>query len=78
MLCSFSPPNRQGSQFQIRYGVRTGDLGSPDVMGDSNNGSLLFRTSNRTAFLLGGWPTGAQVSITIVQRAYSKCRHVFQ
>lgn len=55
--------NRQGSQFQIRYGVRTGDLGSPGVMGDSNNGSLLFRTSNRTAFLLGGWPSGAQVSI---------------
>ena len=25
------------------------------------NDSLLFHTSNRTAFLLGGWPEGAQV-----------------
>ena len=28
-----------------------------------DNGSLLFRTSERTAFLLGGWPEGAEVRL---------------
>lgn len=42
--------------------MSTGGLGIPEAMGNLNNGTVLFRTSNRTAFLLGGWPQGAQVN----------------
>ena len=61
--------NRHGPRFQIRYGVNVGEFDSSQTMGAINNGSLLFRTSNRTAYLLGGRPQEAQVklcNITIV------------
>ena len=64
MFSALSPPlplYRVGSQFQLRVGVSLNGL--DDVAkGNLANDSLLFRTSNRTAFFLGGWPEGAQVA----------------
>ena len=52
---------RHGSQFEVRFGVAVGSL-NLETMGATVNGSQLFQTSNRTAFLLGGWPQNAQVT----------------
>lgn len=58
---------RHGSQFQLRYGVTLAALSSGETGGALSNGSVLFRVSQRTAFLLGGWPEGAQVNPAIMQ-----------
>ena len=62
---------RVGSQFQLRYGVSTGGLGDPITMGTISNNSLLFQTSERTAFLFGGLPEGAQVRLVFKNSSYS-------
>ena len=50
---------RGGSQFQLDFQP----LGGGGVHVESLvNGSLLFHSTQRTAFLLGGWPQGAEVS----------------
>ena len=54
--------SRHGSLFQLQYGV-TNEPGVGTLGGSLTNGSVLFRVSPRTAFLLGGWPEGAQVRI---------------
>ena len=66
ILPSHPPPptctrtSRVGSQFQFYF--RSGPTyGNPSLETAVQNDSLLFHTSNRTAFLLGGWPEGAQV-----------------
>ena len=46
----------------MRYGVSIGRLGSPFMFGTIVNDSILFTTSNRTAFVLGGAPNGLQVA----------------
>ena len=38
-------------------------------MGMLSNDSILFKTSNRTSFLLGGWPEGAQVTPLLIMIA---------
>jgi len=53
--------SRVGSQFQLKVGVSINGLDNIVAMGNIANDSLLFRTSERTSFLLGGWPQGAQV-----------------
>ena len=45
----------------MRYGVSIGELGNPFTFGTIANDSILFTTSNRTAFLLGGVPNELQV-----------------
>jgi hypothetical protein len=47
----------------MRYGVSIGELGNPIAFGTIVNDSILFTTSNRTAFLLGGAPNGLQVGV---------------
>ncbi len=52
---------RVGASFEMQYGVSIGELGNPIAFGTIINDSILFTTSNRTAFLLGGAPNGLQV-----------------
>jgi hypothetical protein len=49
---------RDGSQFQLQFSPS-----AEEVLQERSlvNGSLLFHSSHRTAFLLGGWPHGAQL-----------------
>ena len=52
------PPSRVGSQFRLQFAP------SPEPALQTYslvNGSLLFQSSPRTAFLLGGWPLGSEV-----------------
>ena len=49
----------------MRYGVSIGELGDPFTYGTVVNDSILFTTSNRTAFLLGGAPNGLQVVFSV-------------
>ena len=55
---------RVGSQFQLRVGVSLNGLDDIVAKGNLANDSLVFRTSKRTAFFLGGWPEGAQVVVS--------------
>ena len=50
---------RHGSWFELRYGTLT--LDKRDFSLVNSNGSVVFRVSDRTAFLVGGWPSEAQV-----------------
>ncbi len=54
---------RVGAKFQLRVGVSLNGLNDVVSMGSVANNSLLFRTSDRTSFFLGGWPDKAQVLI---------------
>ena len=56
---------RVGASFEMRYGVSIGELGDPFTFGTVVNDSILFTTSNRTAFLLGGAPNGLQVVFSV-------------
>ena len=49
----------------MRYGVSIGELGDPFTFGAITNDSILFTTSSRTSFLLGGAPNGLQVLLDV-------------
>lgn len=60
----------------MRYGVSIGELGNPFVNGMIVNDSVLFATSNRTAFLLGGAPNGLQV-VSVHASSCNKCSAIY-
>ena len=55
---------RTGASFELRYGVSIGQLGDPFMFGTVSNDSILFTTTSRTMFLLGGLPDQSHVQIS--------------
>ena len=62
---------RVGASFEMRYGVSIGELGNPFAFGMIVNDSVLFTTSNRAAFILGGAPNGLQVVFSVCLKIMS-------
>jgi len=58
-MCDLALVCRHGSWFELRYGTLTLNSGVYSLA--NSNGSVVFRVSERTAFLVGGWPSGAEV-----------------